>query len=376
MTEIYLIRHAQAEGNLYRMMQGHWDGDLTELGLKQAEELGHRFENIHIDAVYSSDLRRTRLTIEPVCRRHRLALNTDKRLREINVGPWETGFFADISYETPELMRKFIADQESWYLEGAETYMQVQKRAFEALCELAAAHDGQSIAIASHGITIRCILSKISGISINDGVKLPVFGNTAVTRLFYDKGSFTIDYMNDSSHLDGMEIPQWGKASMLRTESFDPASDKDYYCACYEDAWLSAHGSLECFTPGPYYRSAIEHYALNSRAVQRVFDGDKSAGLIDLDTQRGAHAGYGWISLIYLKEEYRRRGCGIQLLARAMVLYRALGRKSLRLHVAEDNTDALAFYRRWGFEEISREGNSLGSLILMEKPIGGSRNEN
>ena len=29
MTEIYIIRHAQAEGNLYRMMQGNWDGDVT-----------------------------------------------------------------------------------------------------------------------------------------------------------------------------------------------------------------------------------------------------------------------------------------------------------------------------------------------------------
>lgn len=376
MTEIYLIRHAQAEGNLYRMMQGHWDGDLTGLGLKQAEALGHRFENVHIDAVYSSDLRRTRLTIEPVCRSHKLPLNTDKRLREINVGPWETGFFADISHETPELMKAFIADQENWYLEGAETYMQVQERAYEALCELAAAHEGKCLAIASHGITIRCILSRISGISINDGVNLPVFGNTAVTRLLYDNGSFTIDYMNDSSHLDSMEVPQWGKAAMLRTESFDPSTDRDYYCACYEDSWLSAHGSLECFTPGPYYRSALEHYAANKRAVQRVFENDKPAGLIDLDTQRGAHAGYGWISLIYLREEYRRRGCGIQLLARALVLYRALGRRSLRLHVAEDNRDALAFYRRWGFKEISREHNSLGQLILMERPIGGSYNEN
>ena len=26
MTEIYVIRHVQAEGNLYRHMQGHWDG--------------------------------------------------------------------------------------------------------------------------------------------------------------------------------------------------------------------------------------------------------------------------------------------------------------------------------------------------------------
>ena len=29
MTEIYLIRHTQAEGNRYRIMQGHWDGDVT-----------------------------------------------------------------------------------------------------------------------------------------------------------------------------------------------------------------------------------------------------------------------------------------------------------------------------------------------------------
>ena len=31
MTEIYLIRHVQAEGNLYRVMQGHFDGAVTAL---------------------------------------------------------------------------------------------------------------------------------------------------------------------------------------------------------------------------------------------------------------------------------------------------------------------------------------------------------
>ena len=376
MTEIYLIRHAQAEGNLYRMMQGHWDGDVTALGLRQIEELGRRFENIHIDAVYSSDLLRARLTGGVIARVHGLELKTDRRLREINVGPWETGFFADISHETPELMHKFIADQENWYLEGAETYMQVQSRAYEALCDIARAHEGQSVAIASHGITIRCILSKISGIPLNDAEALPVFGNTAVTRLLWRDGEFTVDYMNDCAHLAALSVPVWGKAAMLRTESFDPATDREYYCACYEDAWLCAHGSLEGFAPGPYYRSAVEHYAADKKAVLRVFEGDISAGLIDLDTQRGAHAGYGWISLIYLKEEYRRRGCGIQLLARAMVHYRALGRKSLRLHVAEDNKAALEFYRRWGFKELSSENNGLGRLVLMEKQLKGAENEN
>ena len=51
MTEIYLIRHTQAEGNLYRVMQGHWDGGVTELGLRQIDLLAERFKNIHIDAL-------------------------------------------------------------------------------------------------------------------------------------------------------------------------------------------------------------------------------------------------------------------------------------------------------------------------------------
>lgn len=369
MTEIYLIRHAQAEGNLYKMMQGHWDGDVTALGRKQIEALSRRFESVHIDAVYSSDLRRTCLTAEAVSKPKGLEIITDARLREINVGPWETGFFADLRHAHPELMRRFILDPDNWELPGAETYAQVQARAYEAISEIAAKHEGDSIAMASHGITIRSFLSKVCGIPLTDVKRLPIFGNTAVTRLIYENGAFTVDYMNDGSHLDEMTAPSWNKAPDLRGESFDPASDKDYYCACYADAWRAAHGSLEGFTPGPYYRSALEHYAADGNAVIKIYEDEEPAGLIDLDTLRGAGAGYGWVSLIYLKEQYRHRGCGVQLLARAMVHYLALGRRSLRLHVAEDNTEALEFYKRWGFRELSGEYNSLGRLILMEKEL-------
>ena len=40
MTQLYLIRHTQAEGNRYRMMQGHWDGDVTPMGLREIDALG------------------------------------------------------------------------------------------------------------------------------------------------------------------------------------------------------------------------------------------------------------------------------------------------------------------------------------------------
>ena len=35
MTNIYLIRHAEAEGNLYRRIQGQYNSKITPLGEKQ-----------------------------------------------------------------------------------------------------------------------------------------------------------------------------------------------------------------------------------------------------------------------------------------------------------------------------------------------------
>ena len=59
MTKIYLIRHAEAEGNLYRIAQGQYNSVLTDRGWKQVKALERRFADVHIDAVYASDLYRT-----------------------------------------------------------------------------------------------------------------------------------------------------------------------------------------------------------------------------------------------------------------------------------------------------------------------------
>ena len=81
MTTVYLIRHAEAEGNLYRIAQGQHDSNLTDRGWRQVEALARRFADIHIDAVYASDLYRTRATASAIYRPKGLPLRVTPGLR-------------------------------------------------------------------------------------------------------------------------------------------------------------------------------------------------------------------------------------------------------------------------------------------------------
>ena len=364
MTEIYLIRHVQTEGNLYRVMQGHYDGAVTPLGYRQAELLGERFRSVPIDALYSSDLHRTRVTASAIERTHKLELHTDARLREINVGPWERRFFGDLLYEEPALIETFIRSPDAWRLEGAETMADVTD-------EIARRHDGQRVAVVSHGVTIRCLLTRILSLTPEQAAALPVSGNTAVTHLFYENGRWRADYIGDASHLEALHLPAWERSPDVRAEAIDPLKQSEYYSACYADAWRAAHGSLAGYEPEPYLAGAAEHRAADPRSVLRLWCGDEAMGLLDLDTRRGAGLGVGWISLLYIAPAYRHRGCGIQLLGRAVMHYRDLGRTALRLHAAESNREALAFYERSGFTCLSAERTDLGRLLLLEKKLGG-----
>ena len=59
MTRVYLVRHGEAEGNLFRRAQGQYDGRITSLGEKQIALLTGRFRDVPLQAVYSSDLSRS-----------------------------------------------------------------------------------------------------------------------------------------------------------------------------------------------------------------------------------------------------------------------------------------------------------------------------
>ena len=369
MTEIYVIRHVEAEGNLYRMMQGKWDGGVTTLGSMQRDALSLRFKDIHIDALYSSPLYRARFTASAITRFHDVEIQIEPRITEIDSGHWEARPFGNLIIEDGEQFNNFLRSPEDFKVEGAETFFDVQKRAVEALTEIAQRQDGQTVALTSHGVAIRCALTGVLGLRINDVEAVPIFNNTGVARLIYEDGKFTADYINDDSHLEGLPPSSHGKITALWHKHIDPREHRDFYLDCYRKSWLAAHGSLVGFNPESYYASAIEHYLADPQSIYMILNRDEAVGIVELDVKRGEQAHYGWVSLLYLKDEYRHRGLGIQLLGRAVMKYQALGRKTLRLHVSDDNAAALAFYQKYGFETINTSSGVVSSLYLMERPL-------
>lgn len=372
MTEIFLIRHTQAEGNLYRMMQGHWDGGVTIHGHAQIAALAERFRNERVDAVYSSDLTRARLTAGAITKYHDLPLHTDEALREIDVGPWEAEFFGNVLHNEPEQAMNFVQHQDIWHIDGAESFEAVRERGYAALVRIAQANEGGRVAVVSHGVTIRCIMTRVLNVPLDDVQTLPIFGNTSVTTLVWDGAGFSAVGMNDTAHLDVFSRPLWPKVSALRDEAIDPCAEGEYYKACYADSWRAAHGTLRGYDEAVYLAAAKRHHAAHAGAVRRLYDGDVPVGLIDMDTARDAEKGLGWISLVYLCQEYRGRGYGIQVLARAIKEYSLLSRHELRLHVAEDNAAARRFYEGAGFEYIDEPGAAAGQPLLMRLPLGGN----
>jgi len=366
MTEIYLIRHTQAEGNIYRVIQGLWDGNVTENGVRQVQALAERFREVPIDALYSSDLYRTRFTASGITKYHDIEMNLRPALREVDMGDWEARFFGDIAVVDPMGVDAFTHDCDHWVAPGGESCAQVAARAMSEFNTIAEENDGKTVAVVSHGMTIRCILSSITGTPVREQ---PIVRNTAVNHLYYDHGKWTVDYVDDISHLSSIPTPPWQSLPVLSTADYIPFIDDDYYVGCYSEAWKCIHGSLRDFTPSVYLLAAHRHSKNDAHSVMKVYEDARPAGLIDLDTAHGKESGHGWISFLYLNPEYRFRGAGIQLLARAVMHYRALGRTALRLNVAPENTTAIQFYTKYGFRIVGEEPGCSGRLLVMEAEI-------
>ncbi len=372
MTRIYLIRHAEAEGNLYRRAQGHYDADLTQLGRRQVAALAERFRDEPIDALWASDLIRTQSTASAILKYHpALTLHTDPALREVDVGCWEDRPWGEIDQRQYWL---FTHDPAQWHVPGSEDYAHLVRRVTGALLGLADAYPGKTLAVVSHAFVIRAVASSLMGLPFGD---IPYGDNTAVTTLTAENGALTLLRYADGSHLGALStFARQGLAAdhMVKKADggFSPLrlpEERELYTRCYSETWLASHGDLTGFSPAVYLHAAAQRARIDPRCLMKLSWDGALAGLIELDPERGGRKGAGWISLVWVEPELRGRRFGAQLIGHAVSYFRQKGREKLHLHVSQTNDAALGFYESLGFHRTGTAEGVGGPLYLMEKDI-------
>ena len=157
MTTVYLVRHAEAEGNLYRRVHGWYNSLITDNGYRQIAALRGRFADIHIDAVYSSDLFRTMTTAKAVYLSHGLELHTDPGLREISLGAWEDKPWGELERCGAMNLIRFNHSSPDFRVEGARPSPRYRRGSRGRCSAWRRPHPGQTIALFSHGTAIRCL---------------------------------------------------------------------------------------------------------------------------------------------------------------------------------------------------------------------------
>lgn len=381
MTRIYLIRHAEAEGNLYRRVQGQYDSLVTDRGLLQIKALEERFRDIQVDAVYASDLYRTQKTISAIYLPHGLELHTDPGLREVAMGVWEDKPWGQIAMEDKEQLVHFNRNSPLWHVEGGETFEVLSRRLKKTLTKLALRHDGQTIAVASHGMAIRNGLAAIQDLPVEEGKQVPHCDNTGVSLLEFDQGRWNIVFLNDNSHLppelSTFAGQKWWKAGSGFWEDanlwycpLDMEREADFYYQCRKDAWVTIHKSLDNFNGEGFTAEAAAQARVSPQAVWQAMLRNEPVGLLQLDIPTAQRESYGPIPFLYLMPEFRGQGLGVQLIGQAVSVLRKLGCDRLRLRCAPDNAVAQRFYARYGFYKIGEAAGSRVPLDLLEKNIG------
>jgi probable phosphoglycerate mutase len=168
--DIYLLRHGETGWNLEGRLQGRLDSSLTEMGRRQAQQLGDllasQFPETTLPPFQVSPLGRAQETANLMRARHgttghaTTSFVTEPRLTEVSFGDWEGLTFDDIENDWADLIDAY--DDLDWLFEApaGEGFDDALTRVDSWLQDQSAT----TVAI-THGLTAQVICGAYLGLS-------------------------------------------------------------------------------------------------------------------------------------------------------------------------------------------------------------------
>jgi probable phosphomutase (TIGR03848 family) len=164
-TTLVLVRHA-VTAQTGPLLSGRAPGiDLSEAGVKQAENVGERLAVLPVRAVYASPIERTQQTAAHIASHHGLEVRTLPGVIEADYGEWTGGKISDLA--KTDLWKVVQVAPSRARFPGGESISEMQSRMVTALEQVIADHPGELIVVVSHADPIKAAIAHFSGVHLD-----------------------------------------------------------------------------------------------------------------------------------------------------------------------------------------------------------------
>lgn len=173
-ADLLVWRHGRTEWNDTGRFQGQADPPLDDVGHAQGRAAAAALASVGPARIVSSDLRRAYDTAVYLGALTGLPVETDKRLREMDVGEWSGRTRDEIAAAFPESYAAWL-NGEDVRREGGENYADVLARVSAALAELT--EGPLPLVVVTHGGTARAVLMAMLALPSDAWAAFGAMGN-------------------------------------------------------------------------------------------------------------------------------------------------------------------------------------------------------
>lgn len=203
-TTLVLVRHA-VTAQTGPLLSGRTPGiDLSEPGVKQAENVGARLAVLPVKAVYASPIERTRQTAQHIADHHQLEVCELPGVIEADYGDWTGGKIADLA--KTDLWKTVQVVPSRARFPNGESIAEMQSRMVSALEAVVADHPGEMIVVVSHADPIKAAIAHFSGVHL-DLFQRVIVSPASVTVFELGQFGAALVKCNDTGSLDEL-IPK------------------------------------------------------------------------------------------------------------------------------------------------------------------------
>lgn len=149
------VRHGKTHFNEINLTQGWCDSPLSQLGVKQVENMSLQLKDYCINKAYTSPLGRAVETSEIILQSHNIAPVYDKRLKEVDFGILEginTQFVRELHVESSDWMDTLEMDYRPYKGEDLHSVITRQRAVINDIVENSQEDD--TILVVGHGCSL------------------------------------------------------------------------------------------------------------------------------------------------------------------------------------------------------------------------------